>query len=1128
MRLKPLFLLLLLILPFNILFSQDGRGVVGYLGLDPSGDFQEEVTAAGQALKDIGYNPIILDIKDLKKDPGLWGRMGVLWIHRPDTGEFSKNESKEWFADSLKSFVENGGGLLLTMDAVRLLNLTGIETEPFMTWDKKASDNGYGRMLGIHGISDHPVFDGLNGGSYINKPIENIEIRVLGFKDGKVPAVGKVVGVDWDYIFVREDKKILMEYQEGKGRILACGAYTIFNQENVNRQHLEKFLDNALHFLEKKPETKEQQYWHYGKQEVLEMELPATYRTITVNEPKNWGKYTQGLSLSLDSATSNYWDIAGRRMFLMGKEKAGIDEVWSHPFMAIRDYYAGFTFQGQAKTFWLKDHTPAIEVTPEAFIRTYDLDTVKVYEIITVDPEDPLAVIHYEFEGTMPTGLVYGFSSNLRLMWPLSSNVLPAIKYAYDSTLNAFLITDKNEEYSVILGSNLPAIRVNMGRFESVSQDGSNDVPTDLFQVSATASVDLREHAAVDILLSAGSMSMEAARMEYGKASTFPLRIYRKAVNHYQKIFNQYLSLNSPDPVFNEGFQWAIAATDRFFVETPGLGTSLVAGYATTARGWDGEHAVNGRPGYAWYFGRDGVWSGFAVLDYGDFEGVRNMLLMFQKYQDLNGKIFHELSTSGFVHYDASDATPLYVVLAGEYFKRTGDYKFISDNWTHIEKAINYCYSTDTDGDLLIENTNVGHGWVEGGHLFGSHSSLYLTACWAKALENAIGMARFTGKKELSAKYKKDAMEVRKKLNTLFWDEEQHFYHQGLYQDGTPHTEKAIMPAIPMLFGMVDSTRAMPMLELFASDDYSSDWGVRITGKSSEHFNPGGYHTGSVWPLYTGWVSLAEYQYGRGVQGFTHLMNNLKVYQDWSLGLVEEVLHGSEYKPFGVCPHQCWSETMVIQPIVEGMLGFKGDVMKNRMSLRPNLPANWDYLTAKNIRFGNRLLSMDFRREGGKYVYIFQNPARKPVRLDFAPVLPPGTFISDVTNNSAIIEWTFTETDRATVVDIPFYLDGTDTIIIQTYGGISVLPQEYDVAPGEGSGGVRILKTSIADDTYTVEVEGENGGMGEVQVWVKDYEVESVEGGKIVRKDGDVFVIGVEFPECGKGYCRENIVLRYK
>ena len=183
--------------------------------------------------------------------------------------------------------------------------------------------------------------------------------------------------------------------------------------------------------------------------------------------------------------------------------------------------------------------------------------------------------------------------------------------------------------------------------------------------------------------------------------------------------------ITSPDASFNKGYRWAVVSANKFFVHTPGMGKSLVAGYATSKHGWDGAQKVSGRPGYAWYFGRDGEWSGLALLDEGDFSKVRSESEFYQKYQDMNGKILHEASTSGIVHYDASDATPLYIVLAGRYFRFTNDTAFLRQSWPYIRKAIDFCFSTDTDKDHLIENTNVGHGWVEGGELTG-HMQHYI------------------------------------------------------------------------------------------------------------------------------------------------------------------------------------------------------------------------------------------------------------------------------------------------------------------------------------------------------------------------------------------------------------------
>ena len=1102
--------------------GQDEKTLVGFLFLNPSGTQKMEEMAAMAALSrgEISYNT--LSLATISKDPSILNNIKVLWVHRPDSMPFTAKEKAKDFLDILTNYINSGGRCLLTLDAVKYLNILNFESMPLESWSKEASDNGYGRMLGIHGYGEHPVFLGLNGGSYINKPKENIRVRVNGFRGDVLPAGGKVIGVDWDYIFVREDKKILLEYDSGQGKVIACGAYMIFSQDNVNQLHLGLFLKNILEYLAGNDNPEGNAYWSYEKQRIEKMELTPFARPVNMNPPAVWPPFREKLVMKNPAGGDHFWDVAGRRMFLMGREKSGIEEVWAHPMMALRDYEAGIVRKGETEITWLGSLIPAVQVRPECFTRIYETDGIIIKEFVAVTPDKPEALIHYEFSGDQPVQLVYRFHSNFRLMWPYSEKVIPAIQYAYDTLLNAFLLTDPYREYSVMLGSNLPSSHREAGPYTPL-----NSSPADTFLFSAEAVVPLDGHQALDLILVAGKLSPDAARLAYSEAVIYPQRIINMARIRSDVIANNFLTLVSPDTVFNQGFAWAVSATDKLFVETPGLGLSLVAGYSTTARGWDGGHKVNGRPGYAWYFGRDGAWSAFAALDYGDFEGVRNILILFQDFQDLNGKIFHELSTSGFVHYDAADATPLYVILAGKYFRHTGDYKFIRDSWENIQKAIDYCYSTDTDGDLLIENTNVGHGWVEGGHLFGSHSSLYLTACWAEALDNAAGMAAFTGKKDLARKYRDDARIVKDKLNTLLWNENENFYYQGIMQDGSFHTALSIMPGIPLLFGQADTGRALPILEKFAADDYSSDWGVRITGKSSPHFNPGGYHSGSVWPLYTGWVALAEYRYARPLQAFTHVMNNLKVYRDWSLGYIEEVLHGSQYKPFGVCPHQAWSETMVIQPVVEGMLGFRCDVMKNKCSLQPKLPPGWNHLKVRNLRMGSRRIHMEFERTDDEYRYILTNTSDKPVRMDFSPFLLPGTFVGDVKINGVTVPWTYEDSDQGMALKIPFFLSDTDTVSIAGYGGISVLPQEYDPMPGDSSSGVRVLNSAVVDGKYRIQLEGPAGKQGKIRLILLDYKVETITGGTLENIKDGIHTVSVLFPE-GEGYCGKEVVVWYR
>ena len=123
-----------------------------------------------------------------------------------------------------------------------------------------------------------------------------------------------------------------------------------------------------------------------------------------------------------------------------------------------------------------------------------------------------------------------------------------------------------------------------------------------------------------------------------------------------QSLADRHVALQTPDESLNDLFRFAVHGTDRFFLETPGLGTSYVAGYGTADRGWNGGHAVSGRPGYAWYFGRDSVWTACAALAGGLHDRARSVLEFLGRHQDLSGKILHELTTSGYAHFDAADA----------------------------------------------------------------------------------------------------------------------------------------------------------------------------------------------------------------------------------------------------------------------------------------------------------------------------------------------------------------------------------------------------------------------------------------------------------------------------------------
>ncbi len=1102
---------------------------IGFISLLPYEKSGAKVKSAFDFLKGKNPNAEYITFNQVAKQQKVLNKFKILWIHKPDSVKLTEIESGQKFINAIRSYLQNGGNLLLTQQAFHYLNVLGLEPVVPVDSTKPCVDEGYGRKLGFHAFREHPLFSGMHGGGYVQRPSRDLTTRITGYFGNKVPKNGKVIAVDWDYIILKEGSKLVLEYTLGKGRLIAVGGYMDFAEPNLNRAHLEMFTQNIFDFLQGKFIGQPAYYWTYeaGSVNTCDNLKPETDQLlIAVPESKPWATTKDDLTLENRFATKNFWDVAGERLVTMGSENGGIEEVWSHPFMAFRDYEVGIRFSYRDTIYWLSDERPEIAADPAYFMRQYKFPRAYLKEVIVNDPVNPTGVIHYEYRGVYGAELVLQFKSNLRWMWPYSSMATGAVCHSWDADLNAFNIRDKSNDLNVFIGANRRPLDHQSGQFDGFSFDkGSNKIsgkPTDMMQAGFLLTYALGMNDQLDIVYTASVEGYATTYKQFDLALHDPKLIYEEAVNNSRKFLASSLLITTPDNNFNLGYRWALTGTNRFLVNTPGMGTALVAGYASTRHGWDGGQKVSGRPGYSWYFGRDGQWSSFALLDYGDFDKVKQELEFFNKYQDLTGKIFHEATTSGFIHYDAADATPLYVVLAGKYFRHTNDTAFIRKSWPHIRKAIDFCFSTDTDGDHLIENTNVGHGWVEGGELYGSHATIYMTGIWAAALREAANMAAFTGDREAES-YGLESKELKDIINKEFWNKTNQFFAYGKNRNGTFRTEATVLPAVPLYFKTADPEKAKECLKQFAGNSFSTNWGTRIVRDDSPYFKPTGYHYGSVWPLFTGWTALAEYAYGNYPQGFSHLMNNLNIYRNWGLGFVEEVMNGAEYKPSGVCAHQCWSETMVLQPAIEGMLGIDIRAQENKVILSPRLPADWDTLDVRNIRMEDKRLGFNFHRKGGNYTYDFLLSGGSGIELEFLAVLPAGAFVQRVTIDNAEIPFTIFKSEQNVTVLIKTRISKFHRIAFDTDKGIAVLPVIADPKPGYPSAGTRIISARLRGKEYTVEMEGVPGSIGKLEIYINGQQIIRVEGGEIRGQHNQITQIEVLFENGTMKYATKSV-----
>ena len=318
--------------------------------------------------------------------------------------------------------------------------------------------------------------------------------------------------------------------------------------------------------------------------------------------------------------------------------------------------------------------------------------------------------------------------------------------------------------------------------------------------------------------------------------------------------------------------------------------------------------------------------------------------------------------------YAAADSTPLFVMAMEDYVNTGGDVAFLREHWDAVKRAYTFTRAHDSDGDGIYENTE-GTGWVESWPFGMPHQEIYLAALDQQSADAMSRLAAFMNDASLATDAGKKAQEIRAKLDAEYYDSTGQFYAFSRNADGSLDRTATIYPSVAWWSGQLALPRADNMLARWASTEFSTDWGTRDISNRTPFYDPISYHQGSIWPLFTGWVALAEYRAGRTLSGYAHLMQNAGLTWSQDLGAVTELLSGEFFQPLGrSSAHQVWSSAMVVSPAVRGLFGLDWDVLHRTLRLAPNLPAGWNRAQLHNVPFGNSRLDLEFTRENGRLV----------------------------------------------------------------------------------------------------------------------------------------------------------------
>jgi glycogen debranching enzyme len=837
-----------------------------------------------------------------------------------------------------------------------------------------------------------------------------------------------------------------------------------------------------------------------------------------------------------------FFDVVGRRAAAFGYEGRPL-EAWVYPIKVLDEFQLLFALDGYPVPIPAAELPATIDVRPEATIFTYTHAAFTVREILIAPIDAPGLMVLLDVQTTLPMTVVGRFRPALRLMWPAPSQTPNT---SWDANAHVYELTEDTGRIAAIVG-------VPDGDDRSVMpyQEEPRDRPLE-FSVPITPDEASRRY--FPVIVTASMAGRAAARAAYTDLAQTVEQAYRSTAAHYRDLLNRSVAVHTPDARVNEAFKWAVVGMDKGFAVNPTLGTGLLAGFRTSGN--------SERPGFAWFFGRDALWTAIALTAAGAGDGTRTALDFLERYQRDDGRIPHEIAQSAgevpwFTAYPyawaSADATPLFVIAHADYWRASGDRAFLDAHWTAIRKAYGFSAATDRDANGLIDNTGIGHGWVEGGALYPAHEELYLQGIWVEASRSFAELADVMGDHDAAQAARGAAERTRQTVEDTYWIGDRGFYAFGTSRPGearqaepgpdrerrqrrldalrSAHAidEDTVLPAVPMWWRQLDPARADLELDHLGSGAMASDWGHRLLSERSELYDPLSYHYGSVWPLFTGWASMAAYRYGRPHVGEQALFANVLLTEPGALGYITELLSGEFNAAFGRSSHhQIWSEAMVVTPLVRGLLGIETSDGGSAVRIAPQLPADWTGVEVRHIPAGNGMFSVDVTRANGLVrVQVARESGGAMPRLSIAPALPLDVTLIDVRVDGRIARPAIVRAGDVQFAGVEAAPRANRTEAVYRFTGGSDVYIRHDAPlPGARSTGIRILRSRADARALRVMVEGRNGHEYELFLHTPRA-IASVEGARLRRvTDGDS-VLEVPFGGPEPGYVRRNITVLF-